>query len=197
MGNTGNNLKTDCFCVYMHVNKANGKRYIGITSVNPLDRWQGGFGYYKNKHFNDAIKKYGWNNFDHLILYSELSKEEACEIEQYLIAKYRTQDKRYGYNITSGGQYFKHSEESKLLMSDRRKGKGRVKRTPEQIERMKANHAGGADKSPVICLETGKRYESINDAARATGINKKQISGCCRKILHFNTAGGYHWKFAC
>ena len=192
-----NDSKTKSFCVYMHINKANGKRYIGITSVNPLDRWQGGCGYYKNKHFNDAIKKYGWNNFDHLILYSELSKEEACEIEQYLIAKYKTQDKRYGYNIASGGQYFKHSEESKVLMSERRKGKGRVKRTPETIERMKANHSGGADKVPVVCMETGTQYGSINDAAKATGINKKQISGCCRKVPHYNTAGGYHWKYAC
>lgn len=183
------------FCVYMHVNKANGKRYIGITSKNPLERWQGGLGYRHNKHFNDAIQKYGWSSFDHLILYSELSKEEACEIEQHLIAEYKTQDKRYGYNIASGGEHFKHSEASKALMSARRKGKGKVKRTPEQIARMKASHSGGAEKVAVMCVETQKLYSSINEAARDTGINKKQISACCRKAPHYNTAGSLHWEY--
>lgn len=191
----GSNLKTNNFCVYMHVNRANGKKYIGITADNPLNRWQKGLGYKNNKHFNDAINKYGWNNFDHIILYSDLGKIEACEIEQHLIAEYKTQDKRHGYNIASGGQFFKHSEESKILMSERRKGKGKVKRTPEQIQHMKENHSGGADKIPVLCVETQRRYSSINEASRETGINKKQISGCCRKVPHYNTAGGFRWEY--
>lgn len=179
----------------MHINNANGKRYIGITSRNPLKRWSNGKGYYKNKHFYDAILRYGWDNFTHLILYSGLTNQEACDIEQKLIRKYHTQDKNHGYNLTSGGEYFKHSEESKRLMSERRKGKGRKKRTPEQIERMKASHSGGAEKVAVICLETNTVYSCINDAMRATGINKKGISGCCNKKKHYNTAGGYHWRF--
>lgn len=184
------------YCVYMHVNKANGKRYIGITSDNPLKRWANGKGYYRNKHFSDAINKYGWNNFEHVILYTDLTKDEACETEQYLIKYYQTQDKRMGYNLTSGGEHFVHSEESKQRMSERRKGKGTRKRTPEQIEHMKASHGGGAAPSSVICLDTGERYRSINDASRATGINKKGISGCCRNKKNYNTAGGYRWAYA-
>lgn len=65
----------DNFCVYMHINRANGKRYVGITAQNPINRWQNGLGYRRNKHFWDAILKYGWDNFDHLILYSGLRKE--------------------------------------------------------------------------------------------------------------------------
>lgn len=195
MENMGISSETNSFCVYMHINKANGKKYIGITSCNPLDRWQGGLGYKHNKHFNDAINKYGWNNFDHLILYSGLTKNEACEIEQFLITKHKTQDKKYGYNIASGGQFFKHSEESKALMSENRKGKGRIKKTPEQIARMKASHSGGAAKVAVVCIETQVKYSSINEAARDTGISKKQISNCCKKTPHYNTAGHLHWEY--
>lgn len=180
----------------MHVNKINGKRYIGITGLNPLDRWQGGKGYYKNKHFNDAILKYGWDGFDHLILLSDLDKETACRLEQWFIAEYKTTDKNKGYNLTTGGEHYKHSKESKRLMSKNRKGKGKVKRTAEQIRHMKESHAGGAELKPVICIETNHRYKCINDASRDTGINKKGISGCCRGLEHYNTAGGYHWKFA-
>lgn len=183
------------YVVYMHVNKANGKRYVGI-STNPISRWANGRGYYRNKHFSDAIGKYGWNNFDHLILYSELNKKEACEIEQHLIKKYKTQDKRFGYNLTSGGEAFKHSEESKLLMSKNRKGKGPHEFSEIHKKRMKENHGGGAEKKPVVCKESGVVYACINDAARETGINKRQISGCCRGVCHYNTAGGYHWQFA-
>lgn len=183
------------FCVYMHVNKANGKRYIGITSDDPLKRWANGRGYYRNKHFSDAIDKYGWNNFEHIILFSGLTKEEACEIERFQIQKYQTQDKTKGYNLTDGGEHFRHSEESKRLMSRNRMGLGRKKRTPEQIAHIKAAHAGGADAKRVICIDTGEVFRCINDAARAKGINKKGISGCCRGVLHYNTAGGLRWKF--
>ena len=183
------------YTVYMHVNKTNGKRYIGITSVNPLDRWANGRGYYKNKHFNDSIQKYGWGGFDHLILFSGVEKETACNIEKWLIAEYKTTDRLFGYNLTTGGEHFLHSEESKRLMSKNRTGKGRVKRTKEQIQRMKDNHKGGAEKKKVVCVETQEIFSSINDASRKTDINKKQISGCCRKLIHYNTAGGYHWKW--
>lgn len=101
------------FTVYMHVNKYNGKRYVGITSMEPTRRWCNGKGYYKNKHFADAINKYGWGGFDHLILFSGLDKETACIMEQWLIAEYKTTEKAYGYNLTTGGEYFKHSELSK------------------------------------------------------------------------------------
>ena len=188
-------IKKECYTVYMHINKFNGKRYIGITKNNPVERWQNGAGYYKNKHFSDAIKKYGWGGFDHLILFSGMDKDSACNVEQWLIAEYKTTDKNCGYNLTSGGEHFTHSNDSKKLMSKNRKGKGKIKRTPEQIERIKASHSGGTDKAPVICIDTGVTYPSINDASRATGINKKGISGCCRQVQHYNTAGGYRWEF--
>lgn len=184
------------FMVYMHINKQNGKRYIGITSQDPVMRWANGKGYYRNKHFSDAINRYGWDGFEHVILSTNLDKESACAMEQKLIEQYKTTDKRLGYNLTTGGEFFKHSEESKKLMSKNRKGKGRAKRASETIERMKEHHSGGAEKVPVICIETGTTYGCINDASRATGINKKQISGCCRCVPHYNTAGGYHWKYA-
>jgi len=179
----------------MHENKINGKKYIGITSGNPEKRWLNGRGYCKNKHFSDAIKRYGWDGFCHIVLFSGLSKDQACNIERVLIRQYKTQDKTKGYNLTDGGEHFRHSDESKQLISERRKGKGTNKRTPETKKRIKEHHAGGADARPVFCIEKNAQYKSINDAARETGINKKGISGCCRNILHYNTAGGYHWKF--
>lgn len=91
------------YCVYMHVNKANGKKYIGITKNKPEERWQNGHGY-KRQAFYNAIQKYGWDNFEHLILFENISKDEACKKEIELISEYNSTDKRYGYNISHGGE---------------------------------------------------------------------------------------------
>lgn len=114
------------FCVYKHTSP-NGKVYIGITKDNPQNRWRSGKGYYQNVHFIGAINKYGWDNFKHEILFYGLTKKEACQKEIELIAKYKSNDPKYGYNHSIGGECpalgSKHSEETKEKMSEMRKGK--------------------------------------------------------------------------
>lgn len=100
------------YCVYCHTNKLNGKKYIGITN-NPDRRWRCSGIEYKsplNRNrksvFWDAIQKYGWDNFEHEILESNLSQDEACELETLYINKFKTFigfDDCNGYNATLGG----------------------------------------------------------------------------------------------
>ena len=98
------------YIVYIHQNKINQKRYVGITCQSTQDRW----GYKGNRYtkdrqevFYNAIQKYGWDNFEHLIVYENLSLEEAQEKEQELIKKYHTfihDPDCQGYNMTRGGE---------------------------------------------------------------------------------------------
>ena len=92
---------SDMYCVYMHRNKINNKKYIGITKQKPEDRWRHGLGYKSQQKFYRAIEKYGWNNFDHIILNTGLSAEEAGTQEQILISLLDTYYN--GYNATLGG----------------------------------------------------------------------------------------------
>lgn len=111
--------------VYMHINIFNNKRYIGQTHQDPNDRWKNGNGYLnKNKNgsyrqplFARAISRYGWDNFEHIIVCEELSSYEANKLEKELIAKYKTTDPRYGYNIKDGGDKCPMSNESKKKIS--------------------------------------------------------------------------------
>lgn len=104
----------------MHINKINNKKYVGITGNDPVKRWQNGKGYYKNRYFNFAIKKYGWDNFEHKILYENLTKEEAESKEIELIANYNLMDSQYGYNIQAGGNL---RDGIKIYQYDRFSGK--------------------------------------------------------------------------
>lgn len=100
------------WCVYMHTSPS-GKKYIGITGNKPERRFNHGNGYLRKgkdgKYFQPAmayaILKY--SNFDdewkHEILYDGLTQTDAENKEKQLIAKYKTNDSRYGYNISSGG----------------------------------------------------------------------------------------------
>ena len=98
------NKNSRLYCVYMHTNKLNNKKYIGITCRPVEVRWRDGKGYKLNRHFWSAIQKYGWDNFIHEILALNLSKEEAQKLEVELISVYNTTDENFGYNVSIGGE---------------------------------------------------------------------------------------------
>lgn len=113
------------YTVYKHTTP-NGKVYIGITSQKPTARWNEGKSYLKQKYFGSAILKYGWENIKHEILFEDLTKEEACKKEIELIAEYKSNQKEFGYNLSSGGEFggkgVRLSEETRNKMSESRKG---------------------------------------------------------------------------
>lgn len=104
----------------MHKNKYNNKKYIGITGGIPEYRWSKGNGYKHNSHFYFAIKKYGWNKFEHIILDSNLTKREAEQREIAIIAYYNTTNHEKGYNIAIGGGIVSNK---KVYQYDRNDGK--------------------------------------------------------------------------
>ena len=91
------------FVIYCHTNKINNKKYIGMT--NDLKRrWRREGSEYKSAtRFYEAILKYGWLNFDHDILESDLDENTARERERFYIALYETNNPDKGYNTDKGG----------------------------------------------------------------------------------------------
>ena len=106
------------YCVYCHTTPSN-RKYVGI-SCDPKKRWNEGRGYSKNYIFYRAIKKYGWDNIKHEILYDGIDLETAKEIEANLISDWHLTDRRYGYNLASTKDGL--CEESRRLMSLARAG---------------------------------------------------------------------------
>lgn len=95
--------------VYLITNNINQKKYVGITN-NYKKRW-GNECSYPTKEENrqiiqEAIHKYGKENFTFEILYSGLTIEEACKKEKELICFYNSLTKNNGgYNVDEGGEY--------------------------------------------------------------------------------------------
>lgn len=89
--------------IYKHTNKINQKSYIGQTINIPQYRWNHGEGYKDSPLFYNAIQKYGWDNFTHEIIESGIPVNNLNEREIYWINFYKTNDRRYGYNLTTGG----------------------------------------------------------------------------------------------
>jgi len=94
------------YIVYCHTNKINNKKYIGQT-YRSLETRSGsnGCGYKECPYFYRAIQKHGWDNFEHEVLFENLSKKSADRIEKILIQTFKTQDTDYGYNIQNGGTF--------------------------------------------------------------------------------------------
>ena len=124
-----NVIENGSYCVYVHTSPS-GKKYIGQTGNKPEKRWgKDGIGYLNKKNdrytqpaFACAIIKYGWDNFDHEIIASNLTKDEVDNFEKLLIEKLDTMNPRYGYNCTSGGDGCHPSDETRKKMSESHKG---------------------------------------------------------------------------
>ena len=136
--------------IYQHLNKTNNKSYIGQTrQANPTKRWGVNGKYYKKEKqpvFYKAIQKYGWHNFEHIVLEDNIKTQEEANLrEQYYIKLFHTcifDANCNGYNMTYGGDsHMSHpvSEETKNKISNKLKGR---KLTEETRKRMSEAQKG-------------------------------------------------------
>ena len=127
-------MEENTYIIYVHVNKINGKKYVGLTKHgdNPNKRWKNGT-HYEGTYFGRAINKYGWDNFEHIILEKKLTLEQANQREKYYIKLYNSNNKDFGYNSTSGGDAsYAFSEETLKKLSKISKERKRKPLTEEQ-----------------------------------------------------------------
>ena len=195
------------YTVYKHISPS-GKVYIGITKRKPEYRWNKGKGYREDQLlFYRAIKKYGWDNFTHEILYTGLSEKDAKNIEISLIRQYKSLG--MSYNITHGGdggrglhnKRKKMSDETKLKMSKSRKGLlagnknpmyGRHETAPAYGRFGKEHPASKKVYQYDLLGNFIKEWDCLSEVQRHLNILVTHITACCNGRQ--KTAGGYIWK---
>lgn len=185
--------------LYEHVSPS-GKKYVGVTSMRPESRWEGGSGYRPCKAFYKAIQKYGWDNFKHNIIAGNLGEKTAKNMEKDLIAFNKA--KGISYNITDGGdgslgrpcselrrEMTRNIWKGKKIPRDiveksaaKRRG---IQFSKEHREKIGIGKLGnGHGNKVVIEIENGKivnEYKSCVEAARLLGVPPNSISRCCRR----------------
>lgn len=212
------------YTIYCHKNLINGKIYIGQTGMIPYTRrWQGhgvsGSPYKNCPHFEKAIIKYGWKNFEHFILKDNLTLEEANKYEELLIALYDSTNPDIGYNVAKGGDNHTHSEETRKKISEHHAdfsgenhpmwGKHHSEETKEKIKqahlgkkvseetKKKISEATKGSNNPmaksVLCIETGQIFSTAKEAAEFVGVDKSTLCKAARGVS--KTCKGYHWEY--
>lgn len=208
------------YCVYIHV-FPNKKVYIGITSIKTTSRWGLRGQKYTAVRMSNAIKKYGWENVEHYILESNITKEQAIELEIKLIKSHNSNQKEFGYNNTIGGEYgclgYKHKER-KLSEDHKRKigiaikgnvawNKGIIgvyKSSKETVEKrkktIKERYTDGNFKSIpihyVLQMDLDNNiiavWDNANSAIKFLGI--KGVRSCCD--FYAKTSNGFKFRYA-
>jgi len=189
--------------VYKIVNTVNGKIYIGQTirslSERLTEHCKKGSGCFA---LLGAIQKYGKDSFKIFLISRCDSVEEMNHREDYYIDIYDSLVPN-GYNLKSGGNNKKLTEDVKNKIALAHTGK---RHSEETIEKLRIVHkrenlseetlnkmrnarlekvtpeetkkklvASSPNKKPIICNETGVVYESIGDAGRALSIKTYNI----------------------
>lgn len=192
--------------VYMHIvpkeltNYHFDKYYIGITSVAPENRWRhNGAGYKCNNYFMNAINKYGWDNITHKIIATNLTRDEACNMEIDLIKEFKSNDKVHGYNLTNGGEGvsgYKFTEEQyqKILGKTGEKNPFYGKKHSEETrQKMRENHVdlsgskNGRAKPIYVFKIDGMyiaTYPSTVEAAKDLGIKNCIATSASHKVSY-------------
>lgn len=163
------------YVIYRFKNKINGKVYIEqttkslrkrvtqhITNSRPNTKAH-------KTYFHNALNKHGIENFDLIILERCQNQQELDERERYWIAYYNSTDKRYGYNIESGGSLGKKgkqlSEEHKKALLQANLGKHRSEKTKRQLSKTHSE----------IWKDPEFRAKHITNILKVAGINRKSV----------------------
>lgn len=170
--------------IYKIENMVNGKVYVGqtISDVNGrfrLHKSRLNRKCHENDHLQSAWLKYGAENFKFEII-------EHCDIddiddrEKYWIAYYKI--KCGVYNIESGGNKNKQlSKKTKEKLSNSVK---KLWSNKDYYQKQLKNNM-----RRVICINTGKIYKSVKEAAEDLGVSQAAVYCAC--VGKRDSVGGY------
>lgn len=169
------------YSVYMHI-FPDGKRYVGMTSSEPVEkRWGPNGCRYQTQSVYDAILEQGWDNIAHVIVCQGIPFHDAELKERELIKRYKTTDPEHGYNISHGGMYGKgilnESTKEKLRQWDFEH--------PEAAERMRwyARHKSPETIEKIRQKATGvKQSEETKEKRAAKLRGRKQTSKAIERM---------------
>jgi group I intron endonuclease len=149
--------------LYLILNLRNKKLYVGKTEKPLIIRWQNHTANARmgsSLHLHCAIRKYGEESFVMLKLDTAKTAEELSQKEIQMIAELNTQNPKYGYNMTAGGEGISgwiHSEDARQKM---RTARSKYTHSPEIYAKI-AESNRGRKRSPEVCARIGEIHRGL------------------------------------
>ncbi len=173
--------------VYQALNTATGKIYIGKTAVSLAqrkgDHKAKAYKHGRNSSFHEAMRKYGFDNFQWEIIDKAKTLDELNEKERYWIARLKTSEKEYGYNQTTGGDICEFNEEVKIKIGLAGKG-----RKVSEAECKRRSIAMRGERNPFY----GKKHdEKTRKRCGARNVGRKLTPEHIAKCIH---RGESNWR---
>lgn len=105
--------------VYIHINKLDNRKYVGISSYSNVERRWGkeGKNYQGSLFYEKGISQIGWDNFYHIILIENIDSYQAQQIESRLIKELDLTNIKNGYNENTG-QSIKTDSEIEIVVEN-------------------------------------------------------------------------------
>ena len=152
--------------VYLTTNIINGKQYIGRKTSRYFDKNYLGSG----THLHNAIKKYGKENFQVILLEEVDTYEDLVELERYFIALANADQDDHYYNISTGG-----FQEGFLPGDDN------IAKKPENRKKNSEKHKGKK------MSESFKQHQSELHKGKPSGMKGHSQTAYCKEINSIKT----------
>lgn len=120
----------------------------------------------------NAINKYGWNNIRHVLLYDNLSKERAENIEEHFIKDLKLFSTDYGYNTTMGGNANAPTEKTKRLISQGTRERWKDDSYRERAMRSMKNKKRSAEARKNISKAQKERFKNEEQRRHISEVQK-------------------------
>ena len=167
--------------IYKITNKISRKVYIGQSKKSLAWKKSKYLSSSAKDHIALCLKAEGKENFEWKVIkeFENISQDELDDLERFYIKKYRSTDKRFGYNLDSGGGKGKKlSPETRKKMSDAHRGE---KRSPETRKKI-----GDALRGEKLSPETRKKIGDAHRGKKCSPETRKKMSESrklyCKKL---------------
>jgi hypothetical protein len=160
----------------------NGKKYYGVETAGKTNRWKDHIRTAKagkcQYRIYKALRKYGPENCKFVYIYQGMPRDYILKLEMQFIKSYKTQDPKFGYNTTAGGEGawgVRHgplTDETRKIMGDH----------------SRRRHAEGKFWSPEGKAIIAAKQSARNKAkyAAMSPEDRKQITAAAHKAIKEN-----------
>jgi group I intron endonuclease len=164
------------YSIYKATNKINGKSYIGFDSKWPRRKHKHHFEYKeRTSKFYNAIKKYGWDNFEWEVVYQSKDGKHCLEtMELKFIKEYNSFNN--GYNSTPGGDGvvgYKHNNERRKKISMSAKNRKLSDETKKKMSESKSGINNHNYQKPM----SAEQKKKISDTLKGNVPWNKGVKG--------------------